>query len=191
MSDWIILRTSGRTTMRLAESLAKDGYEVWTPIETRTVRIPRMNVRRDLTEAIMPSYVFAHAQHLVELLELANMPVKPRRGAGLREPAHSGFSVMHAFGGIPSVTDRNLEALRDREVMAVPRKRRKAFQVHDVVRVIKGSFEGMTGIVEKSDGKEAQVWLTLFGRHFKAKIPAFLLKLDDIRQQESVARLAA
>lgn len=188
---WCILRTSGRHTMRLAETLAKDGFEAWTPVETKVVRVARMNVRREVRLPIMPSYVFARASHLVDLLQLAGMEVKPRRGAGLREPAHAGFSVLHAFGGIPVVADRHLDALRDREVMAVPRKRRTLYRQGEVVRVTKGSFEGLTGIVERSDGKEAEVWLSIFGRHFRAKIPAFLLRLNDIQTQKSAARKAA
>jgi transcription antitermination factor NusG len=191
MSDWCILRCAGRQTITLAETLAEDGFEVWTPVETRMMRVPRANVRREARLPIMPSYVFAKTHHLIDLLELAAMPVKPRRGAGRMKPAHASFSVLHAFDRIPVVSNQSLDGLRDREIMAVPRKNRKLYQAGEVVRVTKGSFEGMAGTVERSDGKEAEVWLSLFGRHFRAKIPAFLLRRDEISRGDIAVRRAA
>jgi transcription antitermination factor NusG len=178
MGDWVILRTSGRDTMRLAASLATDGFEVWTPIETRTVRIPRANVRREVRLPIMPSYVFAKVAHLVDLLELAAMPVKPRRGAGLRDAAHAGFSVMHWRDKIPVVAERHLTELRKIEAKRTPMKRaERSLPIGSDVKVNGGSFGGMKGRVERSDTGHT---LVCFNPRFTVKIATCLLDLDAI-----------
>jgi hypothetical protein len=187
--EWCILRTSGSTTLRLAESLGKDGYEVWTPIETRTMRVPRANVRRTVKLAIMPSYIFAKAHHLVDLLTLAAMPVKPRRGAGLREPAHANFSVLHCFGGIPLVPDAHLNRLRALQAKLTPvKKADRAFPRDVAVKVEGGSFGGMIGKVEKSDTTHT---LVCFGGKFSVKVLTSILQLDDIGDTQPLTGTAA
>jgi hypothetical protein len=173
---WCILRTSGRHTMRLAETLAKDGFDVWTPIETKTVRVPRMNVRREIRLPIMPTYVFARATHLVDLLQLAAMPVKPRRGAGLREAAHSSFTVLHAFGRIPLVADRHLSELRKLEAKRTPIKRAAySFERDASARVSGGAFGGLVGVVIRSTPKST---VLRFSGGFPVEIPTSLLSED-------------
>lgn len=175
MSDWIILRTSGRHTMSLAESLAKDGYSVWTPIETKRIRVPRANARREVRLPIMPSYVFARVSHLIDLLQLAAMPVKPRRGAGLRESAHAGFSVMHLKDRIPTIADRHLAELRKIEAKRTPIKRAPyAFPRNASVRVDGGIFGGMTGVVMRSTPKATTL---RFEGGFPVEIPTTMLEL--------------
>jgi transcription antitermination factor NusG len=175
--------------MGLAASLAKDGYNVWTPIEHRTIRIPRANIRRPITLPIMPSYVFARVQHLVDLLELANMPVKPRRGAGLREPAHANFSVLHWHDKIPLVADRDLEQLRKIEAKRTPaRKADRAFSRDATVKVDGGSFGGMVGIVERSDRGQT---LVCFNERYTVKIATCLLNLDEVSNYQPAALKAA
>lgn len=179
-AEWIILRCAGKSTLALASSLAEDGFQVWTPAKTVMLRKPRMNVRRQVRLPIVPSFVFAGEQHVVDLLQLAALPVKPRRGAGGRLPAHRDFSVFHFQDEIPVIADAALEPLREAERDAVPRKKRSRFAGGETVRVTRGSFEGMTGVVERSDDRDAQVWLSLFGRHYRTKIPTSLLKLDEL-----------
>jgi transcription antitermination factor NusG len=178
--DWCILRTSGRTTLRLADTLATDGFDVWTPREVRKIRIPRANIRREATLPLMPSYVFARSHHLVDLLELAQMEVKPRRGNGWGEPAHAGFSVMHWNDGIPLIADRHLDRLRLLEIKRTPRKKadRKFDRGVDVrVKIEGGSFAGMKGRVEKSDEGST---LVCFDERLTVKIATFLLDADSI-----------
>jgi hypothetical protein len=62
-----------RKTISLSESLAKDGYDVWTPIETKIERAGPSRRRVEVRRAIMPSYVFAGSAHLIDLLQLAQM----------------------------------------------------------------------------------------------------------------------
>ena len=175
-SAWCILRTSGRSTIPLTESLSRDGYEAWTPIETRTVRIPRANARREVRQAIMPTYVFASAEHLVDLIQLADMPVKPRRGAGLLEPAHADFSVLHCFGKIPLVAESDLAQLRKIEAKRTPvKKADKPLPKGVKVRVLSGSMEGLVGSVQRSDRGKT---LVFFNRVFdRVEIPTTLLEV--------------
>lgn len=183
MSDWCILRTAGRSTLGLAESLAKDGFEVWTPVETRSVRVPKMNAKREVRLPIMPSYIFARRAHLVDLLQLAAMPVKSRRGAGLMDPAHASFSVLHAFGRIPLVAERHLAELRKTEAKRTPRKRATySFPRDASARVTGGNFGGLTGIVDRSNPSKTR--LIIGG--FPVEIPTTMLEMD-----EGLARLAA
>jgi transcription antitermination factor NusG len=161
---WCILRTKARDTARLAASLAADGVETWTPMETRSVRVPRSNINRRVRRPIMPSYVFARADHLVDLLRLSHAEVKPRRGAGLRLPAHADFRVMRSPGGIPAVTDASLAELRKLEVQRTPqepkvkRKRPRANKPIDEGATVRvegaGSLDGLEGQVERSSCSE-------------------------------------
>jgi len=185
---WCILRTSGRTTLRLAESLAEDGFEVWTPIETRSVRIPKANVKRTVHLPIMPSYIFARAAHLIDLLQMAALDVKPRRkkpgtdAEGEREtvPAHASFSVMHSHDGIPFVADAHLQRLRTLEAKLTPMKKaERTFGTGlDVnVKIEGGSFAGMKGVVRKSDNAYT---LVCFDERMTVKIPTCLLEQDQL-----------
>lgn len=170
---WCILRCSGQKTLRLATTLADDNFEVWTPIETRTVKVPKANVRREVMLPIMPSYVFAKATRLIDLLQIAGRPAHAY--------AHADFSVMRHGGLIPLINDDSLQALRRTE--ARRSSKRKAVRVFapglDVtVKTEGGSFAGMHGTVKRSDSGYS---LVLFGKSFEAKIPTFLLDESDVR----------
>lgn len=183
-NGWCILRTSSRFTIPLAETLALDGYEVWTPIETRMVRVPRKNVKREVRLPIMPSYVFARAHQLIDLLIMEDLPSKPRRqGIG----AHADFSVMRAFGDIPTVPDPHLAALRRLEIKRTPKKKaEKTFVPGVTVKVGGGSFAGMAGKVERSD---AGYTLVAFNNRYSVKIPTLLLREDSISERDEFASI--
>lgn len=174
--DWCILRTSGRTTLRLADTLAEDGFEVWTPAERKTVRIPRANIRRPVILPIMPSYVFARAVHLVDLLQMATQSFKPRRAAG--KPSHVDFSVMHYHDTIPLIADAQLERLRRLE-MQLAVKSKSAHRLPDgvdvTVKIEGGSFAGMKGVVRKSTEGYT---LVCFSDRLEVKLPTLLLQQD-------------
>ncbi|MES2904530.1 MAG: hypothetical protein V4696_10130 [Pseudomonadota bacterium] len=188
MSDWCILRTSGSKTLRLAETLRADGYDAWTPVETRTIRVPRANVRRTIQLPIMPSYVFARVYHLIDLLELAAMPVKPRRQAN--EPSHASFSVLHVHDKIPLVSDLSLDGLRYIEFKRTPRKKAlEALRPGSSVSVEGGSFGGKKGVIERSDLVHTLVCFN--GDNFPVKIPTSLFHLNDIGEVEALMGDAA
>jgi hypothetical protein len=189
--DWIILRTAGRSTLPLAASLREDGFGAWTPIERRVVCVPRASAKRHVSLPIMPGFIFAPATHLLELLDLATMPHRPRRGIGGSKPAHDSFSVFHAQDRIPLIADADLEPLRDAEAVAIPKRKTGDFYRGQSVRVLKGNFAGMIGCIEKSDSHTAHVWLSLFGRHMRAQIPAFLLRPDEVGTDQPILANAA
>jgi transcription antitermination factor NusG len=178
--SWVILRTSGRTTMRLAETLSGASIEAWTPIETRTIRVPRKNVKRVIKLPIMPSYVFARAESLFDLIELA----------GNSLGAHPSFSVMHYHDRIPVIADHHLVGLRTIEAKKSPRKRADPLPKGLSVRVKTegGSFAGMKGRVERSD-KNAT--LVCFDSRLVVKISTSLLLPDEIGMERPCLGLAA
>lgn len=188
-NGWCILRTQGRHTIRLAESLAKDGFEVWTPIEIRVERAGRSRRRVESRVPIMATYVFAKARHLVDLLELAAMPVKPRRGAGLLEPAHVGFSVMRWRDKIPMVDDRQLRELRRLQAKLSPARKpniatKKADEPLPVgmgVRLTKSGFQGMKGTIERSDRRYTIVSIS---ERFRVTLDTCLIDPDDLCQSD-------
>lgn len=190
LDGWCILRTAGRSTLALATSLAEDGFDVWTPVETRIETVPRVNVKREIRLPIMRSYVFARAAHLVDLLQLAAMPVKPRRGPRLHQPAHPSFSVLHAFGRIPLVADRHLEALRKIEARRTPRKvAAYAFPRNGSVRVKGGPFGGMVGVVIRSTPAKTMI---CFPQGWDTEIPTSLLEPNAISDdQQPILGIAA
>ncbi len=176
LDGWLILRTAGGKTLKLAETLREDGYEAWSPVETRNIRIPRANVRRTVLLPIMPTYVFARAYHLIDLLELAAMPVKPRRRAN--QPAHPSFSVLHVHDKIPLVSDMSLEGLRYIEFKKTPRKKAlEALKPGSEVAIEGGSFGGMKGKVERSDTVHT---LVSFSDTFSVKISTCLFERNDL-----------
>jgi transcription antitermination factor NusG len=175
--DWFILRTAGRSTLVLAKSLAEDGFEAWTPVATQIVRVPRMNARREIRLPLLPSFVFVRANHLQDLLQLARMHERPRRGSTGRSPAHRSFSVFHYLDSIPLIHDKHLEPLRLKEREAVPKSIRPGFNRGANVRVTNGAFQGLKGKVERSKSGYAIVIFSDWKR--PVKIPTFLLAEDE------------
>ena len=164
---WCVLRVGGGRTLVLATSLASAGYEVWTPSRTQNRMVPRSKVRREIMVPIMPTFVFARADRLADLMVLAAAPVK-------EQPA---FSVFRHYSKIPLIADGALEALRTAERRAVPAGKRLAFKAGANVRVPEGSFGGMSGVVEDSQG---QFTLVCFpGWRVPVKIDTFLLRPNE------------
>lgn len=173
MSDWCILRTSGRNTLGLAESLSNAGFDSWTPQEVLVRRATRAKTRVERPMPIMPTFVFARARDVSDLIRLAATPRK-------KQP---DFSVFHYQGRIPLVSDRAIEPLRTAELRAVPKARKRMFQPGQAVHLPEGAFTGLSGIVEESNGKFT---LVCFGRT-RVKIDTFLLRPDDANKAQLLA----
>lgn len=161
MTDWVILRCAGRNTLALAESLNHGGFECWTP--ARMMRLPRKRV--ELPAPILPTYVFAAADRLGDLLD----------ASGSEQCKHPGFSVFHYLDRIPLVEDSELAALRDTErrsqsPVSVKRNHTR-FGPGETVNVTDGPWVGLSGVVERQKGNYTMV---LFGRT-SVKIATFLL----------------
>lgn len=164
MSDWLILRTAGRSTLPLAASLGRDGFEAWAPARRMKIRKPRWNVHRDVCVPLMASFVFARTHHLVDLINLAERP----------KAGHPDFSVFHYFGRIPLVSDRDLEPLRTLERAGpTPDEMQNLYRKGEKVSVANGIFGGMAGVVERSDGTFT---LVRFGSRMRVKISTFILQ---------------
>lgn len=185
--DWVIIRTQGRHTLRLAETLSEDGYEAWTPVESKTITIPAKNVKRKIKLPIMPSYVFVRAAFLIELIRLSGMKPIPRRmyvrpqdRSDEWRPFHADFSVMHYLDRIPVINDHHLQGLRTLEAKLTPRQKGEPLEPGVSVRVKSegGSFAGMTGRVERSrDG-----WtLVAINSGKTVTISTSLLTVDEIQ----------
>lgn len=202
------MRTSPRHTMKLAQTLAEDGFEVWTPTETRKIRVPRMNIRRDVVLALMPSYIFARADQAASLILLADANTKAllrkaeaRKSRDFRigdvekftpdelarilaAKTHEDFHVMKRPEGIPTVSDADLLALRKEEAKRTPLpKAAKAFRKGEDVRVEGGSFGGMSGSVERSDRTHT---LVCFNGRYVVKIPTTFLR-DGTEDMDAIA----
>lgn len=111
--DWCILRTSGFRTLPLAKSLAAAGFEVWTPKEVHTRRQGPARQRAEFDAPILPTFVFARADRVRDLVEVQASPTSP----------HPGFSIFRYYGRIPLLADGSIGNLRQVEIDAAERWR--------------------------------------------------------------------
>lgn len=183
---WIILRTAGRHTLRLTESLAEDGFGVWTPVEVSVEK------KREVRKAMLPGFIFADASRLFDLLELAAMPVKPRRGPCLSKPAHRPFGVFHYLDRIPLIDDCHLNPLRRIARRRTAQAAAAPLKKYQTVRagIGTGSFQGMVGRVEKSNERFT---IVCFGKgpFGTVEIPTSLLTAEDVNALRSATQSAA
>lgn len=155
MEAWCILRTSGARTLNLASSLAKDGFDVWTPVEKAQVRGRRSHPPSESTVALMPSYVFARMDRIDELLALSRSPSLTYRrwDQELRRmvlQGHPAFSVMKGMdnaAAFAEVPDRQLSALRMIETRRAPKPEVREAKRGDRVRLTEESYAGLHGTV--------------------------------------------
>jgi len=167
---WCILRTSPGRTLNLAKSLAAAGLDVWTPIAEQSRRVPRSKQRREVEMPIMPTFVFARADHIAELTTILSLPINP----------HPAFSIFRHAGRIPLIADREIAGARaeeDRGKRTKLKAHRHLFATGSTVKVAEGVGAGLSGIVEQSDGKFA---LVCFGGRMAMKIATFLLRTDEV-----------
>lgn len=146
MTDrWLILRMKSRDTLPVVHSLATAGFDVWSPVDVTTRRVPRANVKRRITMPLLPSYAFARADRMGELMALANDPARQ----------HGDFRVLHDHIRVPLVDDASLEPLRLAERKRKPLER--GWLPGDGVRLTEGGFAGLSGVVETARGQFAMV----------------------------------
>lgn len=174
--DWIVLRTAGRSTLPLANSLGEDGFRAWAPSATYTI-VNRMKTKVPVTVPMLPGFVFAGLAHLAELLDLSRMEEKSRRGSVGQLPAHRDFSILRHNGAFAIIADRELNPLREREAAAIPRTALPQFRRGASVRITRGVYEGIVGRVERCDQGYALIMCDDWKR--PAKIPTWLLREDD------------
>lgn len=170
MTDaWCILRCSNCKTLDLAASLNEAGFEAWSPVETLHRGEKREVVRIPLT----PSFVFAHADRLLDLLALSHSLVR----------ALPPFRLFRNFGEIAVIPAEQLEPLRMIERRRKPRGTIRPIEPGTIVRLSEGGFSGMTGTVGLVQGKYAHV--SFPGLPFTVKFPCWLLR-EAIDEQAAV-----
>lgn len=179
-NGWVVLRCAGRSTLRLADSLAEDGFEVWTPVATG------IEHKREIRRPILAGFIFAKAHHLLDLLELAKQPVKSRRGPCLSKPAHRGFGLFHYHDRIPTVDDRDLNPLRRIARRRTARPITAPLKKYQTVRagLGTGSFQGMIGKVEASNERVTLVCFSK-GPLGTVELPTSLLTIDEVNALRS------
>jgi hypothetical protein len=141
--DWCILRTGGSRTLRLADALARNGFEAWTPRETIRKRLPRSRAQACHIAPIMPTFVFARAAHLQDLAELA---MRTNKDA-------PDFSVQQYNRAYPLIADHQLNPLRIAERKGTPLEKVRQLIPGELVKMTDGGYAGMNGIVQSTKGE--------------------------------------
>jgi transcription antitermination factor NusG len=208
MTDrWVILRCANCKTLELAESLNDAGFEGWSPVEVQ--KHLRKDPRKLLADKVVetrvpltPSFVFAPATYLQDLLALSHSPAlnyqvwdpEQRR---MVTRGHPYFRLFMHLGEVVLIGGSELDPLRNIERKRKPRGSVKTIAPGTSVRLTEGGFAGMTGMVDSVRGKRAMV---SFDRYpFPVEFPTWVLSeaLDEaarvhvnLRSSEQAARAA-
>lgn len=188
MTNWCILTVKWRhweRTLTLSQALAKDGFSVWVPVETRRIDVPRLNVKREVERPLLPGYIFARREHLIDLIQLT--------------AEHPSLRVFRCREGFHITTDKGLQPLRNREAELADRYRaeakkekkqaERALERGDRLRALDGSFGGKVGIVTSSDRRRT---IVCFDRFFdRVEIPTSILTEDGAYELQSATDYAA
>lgn len=181
---WCILTTAGVRTLPLLAALRGAGMRAWTPARTerRKGRGKRRNEVLSFDVAITPTFVFVGVEHKAELMKAGYLPVSP----------YPAFRIMRHRGAIPVIADGSLAPLRaaeERFRRSLLKSTRQRVEAGTRVRMTKGAFAGMTGIVEQGGDKEARV---SFGSGFVVTIASYLFGTDVVQAEaEPTLGLAA
>lgn len=162
---WLILRTSGRHTLGLCTRLADVGIDAWSPAELLRRRVPRKRKFEEVRIPILPTFAFARAMHLEPLLELS------QAAAGTLPD----FSIFRWNGVFPTIRECELANLRllEERAGAKPLAPTPQFRPGEAVRMSRGAFAGLAGIVVADNGRTA---LVDFGRGMAVKISTLTLR---------------
>lgn len=178
MTDWIILRCGSSQTLRLAETLAEAGYAVWTPaIMAQVKHARRQQKREDAPAPLMPTFVFAQAQHLHALLELSRSPSLLSRSwdSVQRRMVTKGHAPFRIFGNGSArpIQDRELRHLRLAERKDMPKAKARTYAKDEKVKLSEAGFEGLIGTVTDTRGKHT--WVLFPGFHSSVQMPTWVL----------------
>jgi transcription antitermination factor NusG len=205
VTDWCILRVVPRETLKLATSLAKAGFETWTP--TETVKPTRRRAEpwekpRPLRKAavaeprpLVPGLVFARADRLLDLIALARFPAQTHRVWDREQrrmvlKGHPYFTLFRSGDSYSRVPDdallplRRSESVRNRK----PRGEVRTWKPGDRVKLVEGAYAGLHGtVVKMSKSKQTQVRFT--GAIYDCEVPAWILlpDLDDAANIQNIS----
>lgn len=170
LKDWCILRTAGRNTIPLMETLNADGFTAWTPVEVQCIRERSSKRKIERRVPMTPSFVFARVSGEQAVLNtILALSSRHRK----KQP---DFSVMHYLGAIPTIADKSLHHLRSLEIKITPKDKKRLYAKGVRVRAPETAFAGMSGIVKKDNGKFA---LVAFDGRMEALIASFYLRPDE------------
>lgn len=170
--EWCILRMAGPRTLAVARSLAKAGYDVWTPVETRQKRLPRSKAKVECEVVLMPTYAFAQAAGLRDLLAESMNPVSD----------HPAFTVFRHGDRFPLIADRSLDPLRVAERRGTPLEKVRQFDAGERVKLTERGFEGLSGIVETSKGQFTMVCFPGFNIPIKVATMHLLPEVENVAE---------
>lgn len=200
MTDWCILRTSGPSTLPLAQSLNEAGFEAWTPVGLPDEPKRVAKGKQVVEEPLIRTFVFARADRLLDLVELSRSPAQTYRRwdterGKITTIGHPHYSVFRHLGAFVTLPDSALIALRRSERQRKPRGKVKLFKVGDKVMLVEGAVAGLRGVVAAVQGKHAVVSFPACGFVRDATLPMWMLLDDDSvdrvgKGQASIARAA-
>lgn len=190
MTGWCILETAPNRTLALATALTDAGIVNWTPTETvkgeppkakefEAPRRPR-KVPDFVTRPLLPSIVFARAEHLGQLMAMARSPAQTYQAwdAAIRRMVTKGHPHFHIFcPGSRPIADSELDALRRIEGRRKPRGKVKAFTIGDAIKMTEGAYGGLRGTVVAVVSK-SQIKIRVEGWKYEPIVQAWILLAD-------------
>jgi hypothetical protein len=159
VTEWLVLRCSSSRTMAWAALLAQFG--AWTPTWKVSKQLPRSSMRRKVTEACIPSYVFVPAFVAYDLPTVPKIPYSWMKGAE---------------GMLTRVPDRQLAGLRDiADKPLIPAS--KLPKAGAIVLMPDGPWQGLRAKVVKCTQRAATVEIETQKDRFtqKVQLPSCLL----------------
>lgn len=183
MGDWaILLPRPGNSagTLRLLDSMTEAGFEVWAPVTQKPITGKAETERT----AMLPGFVFARANRLVDLHDLAHSPVQIYRVWDSEKrrmvvKGHPRFRIFRNDDGYSLAPERELAHLRREERRKKPRGQVRMFSVGDRVKLTDGAYSGLRGeVVEVRSKREVVISFPGIGFVRDATVPMWIL-LDD------------
>jgi transcriptional antiterminator RfaH len=159
MSRWYVARTKARSETRAAESLRRQGLEVYLPQYARRRRHAR---RTDVVPSpLFPGYLFLR-------MDLSNSRWHSVNSS-------SGVHSLLCHGRVPSAVPQGVvEELRARETPdgLVPLRSLVVLERGERLRIVDGPLNDRVGVYEKMTGGERVVLLLrLLGREVRVVVP--------------------
>ncbi len=161
MLRWYLVHTKPLSESIAQAHLGRQGYEIYLPRAVQPVR--RRGRWTDCIVALFPRYLFVRLKEGIQSLA----PVRSSTGVADVVKFGSRYAV------VPDLVVDDLQACADPESglhrMSLP----PSMAPGSPVRIITGPFDGMRGILQRTDAAErVLVLLNLLGRDTSVQVPA-------------------
>lgn len=171
---WYVVRTQPRAEALAANELARDGFEIFSPV-VKTTRVKKPQS----FDTLFPGYLFLKCDTEVD-------------GWPSFRPAHRVIGWVRFGGDTPWLPDSVICGLKDRiETIGDEGGLWQRFQAGEKVEVASPSLEGLGEVVR--DGRSAQapveILLRFMGRIVRAQVPRENLQPVNGRVEENYKRL--